>query len=95
MTSLATKPDASAEIKRASIPLTQLTRGCRGRISEANLDADDRAVLRAMGLKPSASIEVCRAGQPCIVALSGICGGGCRIGLSKDLASRVMVDPDD
>lgn len=83
------------ELKRVSIPLTQLARGRRGRISESELDADDRAVLRAMGLKPSASIEICRAGQPCIVALSGICGGGCRIGLSKDLAARVMVDPVD
>jgi hypothetical protein len=29
------------------------------------------------------------------VALSGVCGGGCRIGLSREIADRVMVLPED
>lgn len=85
----------STEIKRVSIPLTQLARGRRARVAESNLDADDLSMLRAMGLKPNASVEVCRLGQPCIVALAGICGGGCRIGLSREIADRVMVHPED
>lgn len=84
-----------AEIRRASIPLTQLARGQRGRVAESDLDADDLSMLRAMGLKPNATVEVCRLGQPCIVALAGICGGGCRIGLAREIADRVMVLPED
>jgi Fe2+ transport system protein FeoA len=48
-----------------------------------------------MGLRPDASIQMCRLGEPCIISLSGACGGGCRIGLAKDIASRVMVHIDD
>jgi len=51
-----------------------------GVIVEKQLDADDRAMLRAMGLEASATIRVCRAGEPCIVAViagqSGLDGGG-------------------
>lgn len=95
MSTIAQPPVPSAEIKRVSIPLTQLPRGRKARVSESTLDPEDLSVLRAMGLKPNATIEVCRAGQPCIVALAGVCGGGCRIGLSRDLADRVMVHPDE
>jgi Fe2+ transport system protein FeoA len=74
------------------IPLTQLTRGQRARIVEPATENEDSSMLRAMGLRPDASVEMCRLGEPCIVSLSGACGGGCRIGLAKDIASRVMVE---
>lgn len=77
------------------VPLTQLARGQRGRITNAQFDTEDGSMLRAMGLRPDASIQMCRMGEPCIVALCGICGGGCRIGLARDIASRVMVHLDD
>lgn len=86
-------PDPSAEVRRVSIPLTQLPRGGRGTVNPDNLDAADFATLRAMGLRPNATVEVCRLGQHCIVALTGACGGGCRIGIARDLADRVMVEP--
>lgn len=76
-----------------SIPLTQLPRGQRATVNAADLDEQDGKMLRAMGLRPDASIQMCRLGEPCIVSLSGACGGGCRIGLAKDIASRVMVTP--
>ncbi|MCA9274535.1 MAG: ferrous iron transport protein A [Phycisphaerales bacterium] len=76
-----------------SIPLTQLPRGKRATVNAADLDEQDGKMLRAMGLRPDASIQMCRLGEPCIVSLSGACGGGCRIGLAKDIASRVMVTP--
>ncbi len=79
--------------KPASIPLTQLPRGQRATVNASDLDEQDAKMLRAMGLRPDASIQMCRLGEPCIVALSGACGGGCRIGLAKDIASRVMVTP--
>jgi Fe2+ transport system protein FeoA len=76
-----------------SIPLTQLPRGTRATVHAADLDEQDGKMLRAMGLRPDASIQMCRLGEPCIVSLSGACGGGCRIGLARDIASRVMVTP--
>lgn len=73
------------------IPLTQLGRGQRATIGAIEHESDDATTLRAMGLRPNASVVMCRMGEPCIVSLTGACGGGCRIGLSKDIASRVMV----
>jgi Fe2+ transport system protein FeoA len=80
-----------------TIPLTQLSKGESGRVRVDGVDNDEIKVLRAMGLRPDASITMCRLGEPCIVSLAGICGGGCRIGLAKEIASRVMVsvDPSD
>lgn len=91
----ATQKSNSAETrpKPASIPLTQLARGQRATVNTSDLDEQDAKVLRAMGLRPDASVQMCRLGEPCIVSLSGACGGGCRIGLAKDIASRVMVTP--
>jgi Fe2+ transport system protein FeoA len=80
---------------RKPVPLTQLVRGQRARIDCTDSASDDCSVLRAMGLRPDASIQMCRLGEPCIISLSGACGGGCRIGLAKDIASRVMVHIDD
>lgn len=78
-----------------AVPLTKLTRGQSGRILCTEADPDDCSMLRAMGLRPDASIQLCRLGEPCIVSLMGACGGGCRIGLAKDIASRVMIQVDD
>lgn len=77
-----------------AIPLTQLSRGQSARVLRTQADADDCSMLRAMGLRPEVSIQMCRLGEPCIVSLMGDCGGGCRIGLAKDIASRVMVEVD-
>lgn len=89
-----TPSPAPTPAQEASIPLTQLARGQRGRITADQLMGEDSATLRAMGLRPDASVQMCRLGEPCIISLSGACGGGCRIGLAKDIASRVMVTPD-
>ncbi len=69
--------------------------GWRGLVSHAELDDRDGAVLRAMGLRPAARVRVCRVGEPTIVEVVGgtdkVCRYGCRIGLCRDLASKVMV----
>lgn len=81
-----------------SAPLTTLKPGQTARVTFTNLDADDAALLRAMGLRLSARIRLCRLGEPCIVeVLSGreSCnrpgGCACRIGLARPLAERVLV----
>lgn len=76
------------------IPLSQLTRGQSGRVQIEGAATDEVKMLRAMGLRPNASVTMCRFGEPCIVTLSGACGGGCRIGLAKEIAGRVMVNID-
>ncbi len=65
--------------------------GQTGRIDCTQAHPDECSMLRAMGLRPDASVQMCRLGEPCIVSLSG----ACRIGLAKDIASRVMVHIDD
>jgi Fe2+ transport system protein FeoA len=84
---------ASADVAR---PLCDLRPGEVGRVVEKRLDEADRAVLRAMGLRQDATVRLCRAGEPCIVAvMSGSAEGctqpGCRIGLARPLAERVFV----
>ena len=84
----------AAHSSSSSIPLSQLTRGQSGRVQIEGAATDEVKMLRAMGLRPNASVTMCRFGEPCIVTLSGACGGGCRIGLAKEIAGRVMVNID-
>lgn len=72
------------------VPLTRLRRGDRGVISEARTDEQSRALLSAMGLRPSEPIRLCRHGEPCIVT-TGACES-CRIGLTRKLADAVYVE---
>jgi len=80
--------------ERRTIPLTQLTKGQRGRVMGEGNETDEVRMLSAMGLRPDASVTMCRMGEPCIVSLSGACGGGCRIGLARGIAEKVMVEID-
>lgn len=58
-------------------------------------DPADNALLRAMGLRPGVRVRVIRLGQPSIVEVLGAeaCGCACasRIGLTKELAAKVVV----
>jgi Fe2+ transport system protein FeoA len=96
---------AEAEREDGALPLCELRPGEVGRVVEKRLDEADRAVLRAMGLNQDSTVRLCRAGEPCIVAVmsggredcgAGELGGGggggvCRIGLARPLAERVYV----
>jgi hypothetical protein len=84
-TSLSTPP---------SISLSQLRPGQAGRVRAADLGEADAALLGAMGLCCDAHVRLCRAGEPCIVAV--LTGGraSCRIGLARPLAERIHVDID-
>lgn len=79
-----------------AVPLTALKTGECGVVCETCLADRDAAMLRAMGLRPSARIRVCRLGEPCIVEVLGAnpAGCGCRIGLARPLAERIMVGPE-
>ena len=76
------------------ISLTQLPRGASATIHGNTLAHEDASMLRAMGLRPDAQIRVCRMGRSCIVDVCDECtNGGCRIGLSSELAKHVFVQP--
>lgn len=76
-----------------SMPLAKLKRGQVATVASASLEREDADLIRAMGLRPSAEVRMCMLGQTCIVELRDRCGSGCRIGLARDIASRVMVRP--
>ncbi len=92
---------ANGHTPRKGVALTSLTSGQVGVICETCTEPGDAMLLRAMGLRPNATIRVCRLGEPCIVeVIPSRAGEGtqcsrvdcrCRIGLAYLLAQRVMV----
>ena len=76
------------------ISLMQLRPGQSGRVRTSDLAEADAALLGAMGLCCNARVRLCRAGEPCIVAV--LTGGraSCRIGLARPLAERIHIDVD-
>jgi len=87
-----TPPSPPHEAQPIRLPLTQLKRGDRAVVAEAALSHEDRAILQAMGLDESCTFTVCRAGSggPCIIQVDAT-----RLGLSPDLARRIMTRPCD
>lgn len=75
-----------------SVLLTQLRRGECGVIQRSTLSTGDAALLAAMGLCCNAKVRLCRAGEPCIVAVMSGRGAECRIGLARSLAERLHVE---
>jgi Fe2+ transport system protein FeoA len=84
---------ALAENPGPIVTLTQLKRGERARIDGCTLDGQCAAMIESMGLDRDAEVSVARIGDPCVVLVHHRCGGSCRIGLRKDLASRIAVRP--
>jgi Fe2+ transport system protein FeoA len=72
--------------------LTNLKRGEAGVIRRSSLSANDASLLAAMGLCCNAKVRLCRAGEPCIVAVVSGRGAECRIGLARSLAERLHVE---
>ena len=81
------------QAQSTAVPLNQLRPGQAGLVLRADVPADDAALLGAMGLCCNAKVRLCRAGEPCIVAVTTGRGAGCRIGLARPLAERIVVDP--
>jgi Fe2+ transport system protein FeoA len=75
------------------IPLTQLQRGQRAIVhcaDIADLPEGDRCLLHAMGMHHECQIRVCSPGTPCIVQIDST-----RLGISADVARRILVTPID
>ncbi len=76
----------------AHIALTQLRPGQVGVVRRTGVTEQDAALLGAMGLCCNAKVRLCRAGEPCIVAITTGRGAGCRIGLARPLAEKIVVE---
>lgn len=86
----------SGRVSVRRVRLAELRPGQVGVVSEAALEEQDAAYLRAMGLCNEAKVRMCRAGEPCIVAVGSFgndcgCGSVCRIGLARPLAQKIYV----
>ncbi len=73
--------------------LSELRVGQGGAVAAGSANEADLAALRALGLGPKVSLVVRRRGSPCIVEVRRANGPACRIGLTRALAKRVMVEP--
>ena len=99
------RPEGGPAVPAGSgVALTTLKAGQTATVHGTTLEHNDAALLRAMGLRPSAMVRVCRLGEPCIIeVLGGVRAENgcaerngaciCRIGLARPLAERVMVGP--
>ncbi len=74
-----------------SLALARMRPGQGGVVCEASLEPGDAAALGAMGLRCNARVRLCRAGEPCIVAITTGRGAGCRVGVARELAERIVV----
>lgn len=88
----------TSEHPKLAAPLSTKAQGWKGVVVESAANDQierDGPVLRAMGLRPAAKVRVCRVGEPTIVEVVGgvgeTCRCGCRIGLCRELAAKVMV----
>ena len=72
--------------------LSELRVGEGGAVSPERIAEGDLAALRALGLGPKVRVVVRRTGSPCIVEVRRSQGPACRIGLTRALAQRVMVE---
>jgi Fe2+ transport system protein FeoA len=92
MSAVMTEPPNSPSQQPIRLPLTQLKPGDRAMMASSSISDEDREILRAMGLDERCEFKVCRAGGsgPCIIQFDGS-----RLGLSPDLARRILTRPCD
>ena len=73
-------------IEQDYFPLSELGEREEAVVHLTDLDFDERQSLAAMGLHDDVSFRLCQQGQPCIIQVEAT-----RLGLSKEVTSRIMV----
>lgn len=73
-------------IEREFILLSELREREEAVVHFTELDFEERSSLAAMGLHDDVTFQLCKQGQPCIIQVEAT-----RLGLSKELTSRIMV----
>lgn len=82
---------SSAIQSTADLTLSSLAPGELAVVDRLDIEPQDAALLRAMGLCASCCVRMCRGGQPCIVAILTELGepaGECQGGQSSDSGSE-------
>lgn len=69
-------------------PLSDLSVGEIAWVHQADVDGTTARFLRAIGLTNRSELRLCKAGEPCIIQVRST-----RIGLSRPVASRILVVP--
>lgn len=85
--------EAGGSTVRGEVPLTSMEVGQVGLVTRTLLSAQDDSLLRAMGLRPSARVRLCQAGEPWIIEVRRPGGACSRIGLAGAIARGVHVGP--
>jgi Fe2+ transport system protein FeoA len=80
--------DNACDNGRAGVALTSLRAGDVGIVCETCMDPIDAAMLRAMGLRPNATIRVCRLGEPCILEVFTGAAAPCEAQTGSSSADR-------
>ena len=69
-----------------AVRLSDMAAGTTVRLHRADLDAQSRAQLRALGLTDASRFRVCLQGEPCVVAVRTT-----RIGITARVAKQLWV----
>ncbi len=72
-----------------AVALTSMRVGDCGTLAGVHLLDEDAQLLSALGLAPSTELKLCKIGNPWILQARGT-----RIGLSEEVAQRLMVVPN-
>lgn len=83
-------PEGEPAVHEGPIKLSQAPEGGRVRVAATELECEDCDLLNALGLTDRCPLRVCKVGNPCIVQVRST-----RIGLSPDIARRILVIPDE
>ena len=78
-----------SSLSGAAVPLTRLPVGTTAQLHGVELEADDAALLQALGMTGSCRFKVCQAGDPWIVQVREA-----RIGLTESVAQRILALPE-
>jgi Fe2+ transport system protein FeoA len=73
--------DPAGPVRLSRVPVGGVVR-----LHDAQLDADSRSQLRALGLTDGSLLRVCKQGEPCVVRVRTT-----RIGISGRVAQRLFV----
>ena len=71
--------------------LCDLKAGSCARVTGCRLEEQEGSMLRALGLRPNANVQVTRTGEPCIVKITDDAGSSCSLGISRRVAQMVTV----
>jgi Fe2+ transport system protein FeoA len=82
-------PQPKTSVASRPVPLSELAAGRIVRLHAADLSPQDCALLRSLGMTDSCMLRICKVGEPCIVEVKST-----RIGLSRSVASGIMVVPE-